>query len=188
MRVVQLLHYTSILVSLHLFCFLVSVVDQLPDLPMGSSRNKSYTALLLLVVAMVHLVVAAASDTCISTFILQGRRYTIVNNPFPPGSGVFCPDAHPNSVVFCNNGAVKVIGNFAAPNVGVCDPSINPYTLAPNANVTYEQYADQVIFRIPGVVPAAFRVLNVANKMVGVGLSGQLYGVSHFTDVGAAYC
>jgi hypothetical protein len=24
--------------------------------------------------------------------------------------------------------------------------------------------------------------------MVGVGLSGQLYGVSHFTDVGAAYC
>jgi len=151
----------------------------------------SIYVMVLLVAIVVDSVLAGSDDTCasISTFPVKGRKYTVVNKPFSADDGVFCPEAHPNKLVICNSGSVTIVGNFAAADLGVCDPSINPYTLPANANVTFEQYADQVIFRIPGQVASAFRVLNLDNsKKVAVGLSGQLYGVSYLKDIGSSYC
>lgn len=154
----------------------------------GAAARCSIYVLVLLVAIVVDSVLAESEDTCASTctFPLKGRKYTVVNKPFD--DGVFCPEANPNKLVICNNGSVTIVGNFAAADLGVCDPAINPYTLPANANVTYEQYADQVIFRIPGRVASAFRVFKLGSKKVAVGLSSQRYGVSYLKDIGSSYC
>lgn len=155
----------------------------------GAAARCSIYVLVLLVALVLDSVLAGSDDTCASTctFLVKGRTYTVVNKPFD--DGVFCPEANPNKLVICNNGSVTIIGNFAAADLGVCDPAINPYTLPANANVTFEQYADQVIFRIPGRVASAFRVLKLdKSKKVAVGLSSQRYGISYLKDIGSSYC
>lgn len=154
-----------------------------------TARCSIYVVVLLVAIVVDSVLAGSDDDTCssISTFPVKGRKYTVVNKPFD--DGVFCPEAHPNKLVICNNGSVTIVGNFAAADLGVCDPAINPYTLPANANVTFEQYADQVIFRIPGRVASAFRVLNLdKSKKVAVGLSSQRYGVSYLKDIGSSYC
>jgi hypothetical protein len=143
---------------------------------------------MVLVAAMVA--GAAARLTFIATFPVAGRKYKLQNQPMDLSLGVVCPDANPSTVAFCRAGQkVKIVGNFAAPDLGVCDPNVNPYTLAPTSVVTYEQYGDQVVFRISDRVPAAFRCLLLNyGKKVCVGLSSQRYGVSTLTDYGPANC
>lgn len=155
----------------------------------GAAARCSIFVLVLSVVTVVDSVLAESDDRCASTctFPVKGRKYTVVNKPFDDGD--FCPEASPNKLVICNNGSVSIVGNFAGADLGVCDPAINPYTLPANANITFEQYADQVIFRIPGRVASAFRVLKLEDsKKVAVGLSSQRYGVSYLKDVGSSYC
>ncbi|KAG0600415.1 hypothetical protein M758_11G032100 [Ceratodon purpureus] len=139
---------------------------------------------LVLVVAMVAGV--TAGSRCIETFPLVGLKCKITNLPQAADLGVKCPEGNPSMVTFCKAGrTVTIVGNFAAPGLGVCDPNVNPYTLPANTVVKYEQYADQVFFRIPGRVSASFRCLLVSGKKVCVGTSE---GVSYLTDCVPAGC
>lgn len=149
------------------------------------------TSLLLLVVlALVAVVAAGGNSQCAKSFEVKGRKFKLQNRPLSPGEGVVCPEGNPSSTVtFCNVGSkVKIFGNFAAADLGVCDPSVNPYTLPAGALVPYEQYDDIVVLRPEGRVPSAFRVMVLGGKNIALGLSGQRYGVSTFVDAGPANC
>ena len=140
------------------------------------------------VVAMVAIMVAVvgadSGKTCCSIFPVAGRSFTLVNKPIPSDGGVKCPDANPNTLDFYLDGTVKIVGNFAGANLGVCDPSINYMTIPANTTVTYEVYCDTVIFRYSNYVPAASRFLMVGNQKLAIAQTGQIYGISVLTDVG----
>lgn len=148
-------------------------------------------SVLVVVLAMV-VVVAAGKDnggqgTCIRTFSVSGKKFKLQNSPVT--DGLVCPEGNPSTVTFCkNSNEVFIVGNFAAPDLGVCDPSINYYTIPAGTKVTYAQYADQVIIQVFDRVPSAFRVLKIDGKNIAIGLSSQRYGVSTMIDIGSANC
>lgn len=157
----------------------------------GSHSCRHRARLIVGVLAMV-VVVAAGKDnggqgTCIRTFSVSGKKFKLQNSPVT--DGLVCPEGNPSTVTFCkNSNEVFIVGNFAAPDLGVCDPSINYYTIPAGTKVTYAQYADQVIIQVFDRVPSAFRVLKIDGKNIAIGLSSQRYGVSTMIDIGSANC
>ena len=147
---------------------------------------------MVLVIAMAAVVSAGGGryPQCLTTctFSVAGRKFKIDNVPFlPTGPRDVCPEGNPSTVTFCKTGAkLEIVGEFNAPWLGVCSPSINPYTVAPNEVLTYAQYGDMVVINSNQRVSTSIRCFVQDYKMVCVG--GVFLGVSYLIDLGPANC